>query len=40
MMELGGFDASIFLQDYTTDSTLDLANMSDEELLRLLTQQY
>ena len=38
MMELGGFDASIFLQDYTTDSTLDLSNMSDEELLRLLTQ--
>ena len=38
MMELGGFDDSIFLQDYTTDSTLDLSNMSDEELLRLLTQ--
>ena len=38
MMELGGFDHSIFLQDYTTDSTLNLSNMSDEELLRLLNQ--
>tara|TARA_B100000686_G_C16658377_1_gene899488 strand:+ start:101 stop:931 length:831 start_codon:yes stop_codon:yes gene_type:complete len=39
MMELGGFDASIFLQDYTTDAPLDLSQMSNEELLRLLTQQ-
>ena len=39
MMELGGFDASIFLQDYTTDTPLDLSQMSSEELLRLLTQQ-
>ncbi len=40
MMELGGFDASIFLQDYTSDSPLDFSQMSNEDLLRLLTQQY
>jgi hypothetical protein len=39
-MELGGFDASIFLQDYTSDSPLDFSQMSNEDLLRLLTQQY
>lgn len=39
MMELGGFDSSVFLQDYTSDAPLDLSQMSSEELLRLLTQQ-